>query len=46
MGFYDNKVERAFGETKNDAQERFISPFLASFLDGVIQLSQTRFIFI
>ena len=46
MRFYDNKVERAFGETKNDAQERFISSFLASFLDGVIQLSQTRFIFI
>ena len=42
----DNKVERAFGETENDAQESFISPFLASFLDGVIQLSQTRFILI
>ena len=30
----DNKVECAFGETENDAQESFISPFLASFLDG------------
>ena len=39
----DSKVERAFGEAENDAQENFISPFLASFLDGVIQLSQTRF---
>ena len=31
-----SKVERAFGETENDAQESFISPFLASFLDGVV----------
>ena len=37
---FDNKVERLFGETENGA------PFLASFLDGVMQLSSTRFILI
>ena len=42
----DNKVERLFGETENGAPESFISPFLASFLDGVMQLSSTRFILI
>ena len=34
-------IIKSFGETENDAQESFISPFLASLLDGVIQLQRT-----
>ena len=32
------------GETENDAQESFISPFLASFLNGVIQSVNSIFL--